>query len=170
MPKIIYAVSKGSYSDYSIQALYSTREKAQKFIDESVVKDAQWRNYGTPQDYVFEHLYISSDSYRIEKYILDPPDEIEPPGLGELTHGFSATIELESGDVTDVHDFSVRDFDYRQNPFWTDKRIDKEQKRFVTCLSKVSKDHAIKLAVEARQYWLRMLTQVEQIMPKEKHP
>lgn len=57
MAKTIYAVSSGSYSDYRINALFSTRENAQAFID---AIQGQGREY--PEDF-----------NSIEEYELDPP-------------------------------------------------------------------------------------------------
>ncbi len=49
----IYAVSSGEYSDYSVLALFSTRELAQDYVDTILAG----KNYDTP---------------RIEEYELDP--------------------------------------------------------------------------------------------------
>jgi hypothetical protein len=55
--KMIYAVSEGSYSDYRVSAIFSTKEKAQEFIDTMKKQsDSEYDDYND-----------------IEEYQLDPP-------------------------------------------------------------------------------------------------
>ena len=55
---IVYIVTSGEYSDYSIHAVFSTREKAEEYI---------------------AHNGDFSDSYKIEEYVMDgeQPDRSE---------------------------------------------------------------------------------------------
>ena len=55
---IVYIVTSGEYSDYSIHAVFSTREKAEEYI---------------------EHEEYFSDSYKIEEYVMDG----EQPDMSE---------------------------------------------------------------------------------------
>lgn len=78
--KMIYAVSEGSYSDYRVSAIFSTREKAQEFID-TMKKQSGSDEY---------------DSYNeIEEYQLDPPV------AALLGRGYSvySVLMLRNGDV-----------------------------------------------------------------------
>ena len=57
MPNV-YLVSSGSYSDYSIEAVFSTKEKAQEYIDECMKVEGR-------------SAYI--DNAEIEEYTIDEP-------------------------------------------------------------------------------------------------
>lgn len=51
----VYAVTSGEYSDYRVHAIFSTDNKARKFI-ESVIKDDRLESY---------------NDFKVEEYILD---------------------------------------------------------------------------------------------------
>lgn len=80
--KMIYAVSEGSNSDYRISAIFSTKEKAQKFID--TMKKRPNSEYDDYND--------------IEEYQLDPPV------ADLLGRGYSvySVLMLKNGDVERV--------------------------------------------------------------------
>ena len=80
--KMIYAVSEGSYSDYRVSAIFSTKEKAQEFID--TMKKQSDSDYDEYND--------------IEEYQLDPPV------ADLLGRGYSVyhVLMLRNGDVERV--------------------------------------------------------------------
>lgn len=75
MNQTIYAVSSGSYSDYGINAMFSTRELAQAFIDAR-----EWSHYDQPE---------------IEEWELDP----NPNTAREGYDWYRVTMALQSGDA-----------------------------------------------------------------------
>lgn len=53
----LFAVSKGSYSDYRVVGIFTTRKKAQKFIDAFDEKDKDgfsWSEYNDIEEYVLD--------------------------------------------------------------------------------------------------------------------
>lgn len=130
----VFVVTTGAYSDYGISSIFSTREKAQSWIDKH-----------------------HSGEYRIEEYELD-----ECASHVVLTR-HEVDIDLESGDIICT----------RSHP-WVGPNVRSEKSTIVDfrgtgrssswpsfgrllgkVTSYVSADHALKLAAECRQEWLR---------------
>ena len=118
----IYLVTSGEYSDYSIDGVFSTKNKAERYI-----KTAQ-----------ASRLY--HDDYRIEKWVLDR-------ALREKSYKeWHCSIMLETGEMSDVkfnEEFGIP----ASSTSYTDIRA--------FSYSCKSKSHCLKLAVEARQKWMR---------------
>ena len=90
--KTVYAVSSGSYSDYRVNALFSSKEKAKEFI-EVMQKDNPYSDYNG-----------------IEEYQLDPPT------VDLIKRGYSVwnVLMLRDGEVertrkTDNDKYDVED-------------------------------------------------------------
>jgi len=126
-----YVVTSGEYSDYGICAIFSTREKAERYAKE--------RGTDNP----------------IEEYLIDEDDELISRAI------FEVVMELTSGNVIDKGQSNrlanpnernletrlvdLRDFNYGA----TGGKITVQSASFV------SPDHAVKLAAEFRQNYLR---------------
>jgi len=133
----VYVVIAGTYSDYGYYGVFSSREKAQKYIDDTVAPDQR-------------------GEYSIDEHDLDPQYE-----QVEWVKCYCARIYLDDGKIEPLDD---EDF------YWA-KRTDMRrgsvtchgETRFngfssrgvVSASSFVSPEHAAKLAVEARQRYLR---------------
>lgn len=132
---IIYIVTSGSYSDYSIGGVFSTREKADHYLGEA-----------------------NLDEPRIEEWTLDDDaNKIKRPL-------YLATIDLNSGEILETGlessladpnqrtlDSSILDFSDRRGgvaALYAGRMIGK-------VASFESADHSLKLAAELRQKYLR---------------
>lgn len=115
----VYAISSGSYSDYGINGMFTTREKAQEYIDKSVCKE----------------------ELRIEEYILDElvKDNLMPFCV-EFNNGVIESIE------TPIYDFSIKNtFENRVRIF----PYEKDYEYYCDLYFRAKdKDHAIKIARE----------------------
>ncbi len=125
----VYIVTSGAYSDYQINAVFSTREKAESFV-----------NGGT-------------DLYSIEEFPLDDYGE-------ESVHKvWSARINAEGIVYTDetheIKDSTCRGKTYPMTSYTPEYCVGKPHISVGVAESCVSAEHALKLAVEARQAWLR---------------
>ena len=75
-----YVVTSGSYSDYRIEAVFSTREKAEEYLQ---YNDDEYRVEEYELDKVFEKeeslwrilIGLSEDNVRVSKYEYDDEDE-----------------------------------------------------------------------------------------------
>jgi len=110
-PKIVYLVSSGEYSDYSINGAFSSREKAQAFIEHEQKRQASARY---------------RDSYDIEEYVLDAYlDQLER-GLACYYVSFpdimSGNARVSPTSPTDDDDEGDASQPYRDKPesFWVD--------------------------------------------------
>lgn len=124
----VYLVSRGTYSDYEILGVFSTNARAQEYIDNRARAD---RGGGCG----------------IKTYVLDE-------GLKErLYMVWSTSIELSTGALISRGTTALTP---RQR--WglpkSETYLDGEA-RVVTARSHKSAAHALKLAVEVRQAWLR---------------
>ncbi len=131
----VYAVSSGSYSDYSVRAIFSTREKAQAMID--------WIKSGPPGRI--------TDLNDVEEYELD---EAEPPA-NYREHWF-IKMDLASGAIETVRQEARTEWSWppseepaRAN-YWPKYGLE------VHCHAD-NEAHAIKIATEKRQEWLAKL-------------
>lgn len=141
----VYVVTSGSYSDYGIRGMFSSREDAQVYIDESV----------KARDY--------PDDYNIEEWVLD-----QEQGK-QSTTVYVTWIRADTGEITNREE---------------QKRLVRPGERSLPCgaletfkqrmaegsqwkphnlavQSTVSQEHADKLAVEARQEYLRLRAEYE---------
>ena len=108
----VFIVTSGEYSDYSIDRVFSTEEKAKKWID--VITSMYGGNYNieqyvldapTPErkEYLFFEAYIEDDvvvKSNFEFYFTDEPNEIkffrQSDGSGDKI--CIGTIRLKSGE------------------------------------------------------------------------
>lgn len=130
----IFAVSSGTYSDYGINAMFSTRELAEKYIadhtDKETGKTDAW------------------DSYIVEEWELDASYDVPVWGTQYLVD-----LDLKTGAVC-KHPATME-------PCRVVLRNPKERGKWFTWpeytrgTSYISKEHAHKLAVEGRQAYLR---------------
>jgi hypothetical protein len=142
----IYVVTSGSYSDYGINAMFSTRELAQEYIDKAIAaKDADGEEYNV------SGVYWAGDA-QIEEWSLDEQRDA------------AVTTKWRVGMLLD--DGSVPEGPYEQKEF---ESVSKESvveqydanvpcysnRPIVRVISYKSAEHALKLAAEQRQKWLR---------------
>jgi hypothetical protein len=127
--KKIFIVTSGEYSDYHIEGVFSTKKLAEEFV-----------------------ATLSRDA-RVEEYALD-----EKVGWAYATV-HQVYIDLETGDIASTtHQYPMLcapRFAKFEVPTY---RVNWGDNTFRTCgigKSVVSRDHAIKIAVEGRQKWLR---------------
>lgn len=132
MMSIVYIVTSGSYSDYGIVAVFSTKEKAEAFIEQR------------RQTECYDH-----DDNEIEEWTLDEES-------GKVARAlFSCFLQAESGDVvheqgrTELAPPTARGMGTTiMDCFYKDRGV---FKNVIKAESYVSAEHAKKLAVEARQ-------------------
>lgn len=130
--KIIYAVTDGEYSDYRVEGVFSSKKKAERFIEQYRKKEGQ---YCEPQIVEWELNGRGSDVAKTE---------------------YRALINLNNGSIESEWEYPAlvpknkraEPSQFYSNPRHTDRKS-------ITVVSYVSKDHARKLAVEAYQKHLR---------------
>ena len=132
----IYVVTAGEYSAYGICAMFSRREDAEHYIE---------INEGKNKD------VYSRYTYNIEEWDLD-----EHRGC-EVVSVYTAQIIMGSGEIVRRAESKILSTELmarqtRVDVF--DKSTDSRHHN-ATVHSGVSQEHADKLAVEARQKWLR---------------
>ena len=132
----IYLVASGHYSDFSIEAVFSTKEKAEEFIN--------WFNS--------EQLGYWSDSLRILTYTLDP-ETVREAREGYMR--YQVTM-LKNGDVEEVRydgtdnvwtHSNYRVWFRKNTPAYFDEYI---ENALVVETNALSPEHAIKIANEYR--------------------
>jgi hypothetical protein len=128
----VYLVSSGSYDDYSVQGVFSTSEKAEEAM--KLRPDMDWN--------CVQEMEVDSTSEFIEDNHVFKTE-------------YRASVRMISGDVA------------TGKPRQVYKNINDDQpcvlvidrsgghSDFVSVTSYESTEHAVKLAVEARQKWLR---------------
>jgi hypothetical protein len=124
----IYVVTEGSYSDYGIKAMFSTKAGAEAYIEQ--IKAQREVDYADTN---------------IEQWQLD-----QEVGWVAKT-AYRCAIDVKTGEVTNEWEF--REI-VAKNKRTGDAEV-RPNGQFLTVLSYVSADHARKLAVEARQKHLR---------------
>jgi len=154
MTEQVFIVTAGHYSDYSIRRCFST----QKLADEYLKMCEQDRGIG--------------DRVRIEVFLLDGGP------VEELFEEWSCWIDYNTGEIehTDHRKFVAKKQEQEQEGrgrWWDFTKRTNVGNKFneypgAQADSYVSKDHATKLAVEARQAWLRDNTPKEKTMPRMK--
>ncbi len=118
----IYVVTSGSYSDYSIDAIFSTKGKAKAFI--------RFRE---------EHCTSFGDAYRVEKHLVDTP----------TTRWVSWIIDMKKNGDTDGFDDSPYASSINQRPTQFINYFSKDNARFSVRTD--SLERALKVANEMRQ-------------------
>jgi hypothetical protein len=130
----VYIVTSGSYSDYSIDAVFSTRKLAQEWIDKKAAEEYSGHYNIEPWDVDAQKDAKLVPRYRAESRRRQMVSslcsrsgcraEVLPPFRGRVIQGATAV------------------------PFYRGRKV-------IRVESTVSADHADKIAVEARQAWLR---------------
>jgi hypothetical protein len=127
----IYVVTRGEYSDYRIEGIFSTAEKAER------------RRRVVASTYAVDHV-------RVEQHELDIP----PTRLPSKTV-YRSTIDLDTGRMNEGYPWTptggYTGMVERSSEAWAESK----GIGAVCCESTRSQAHANKLAVEARQKWLR---------------
>ena len=133
----IYVVTAGEYSDYGICAMFSRREDAERYIE---------LHGGKCRSDVNRYA-----DYSIEEYGLD-----EHRGA-EWVSVYSTEISMGTGDIRRRDESQVLSTDLFARKSRVDVFDHSSDCRYHTAraYSGVSQDHADKLAVEARQKYLR---------------
>lgn len=147
----VYLVTAGSYSDYGIHGVFSTREKAKEFIknaqsikDNSNIDDEEpyisyvyWANKASIEEWPLDTL-LNNKVQRVYScgMLLDDGSVVEPSNP-EYSH-----YVWENPFRGEIEQFNVKVPVYNNRPI-------------VRTRSTVSVDHAVKLAAEKRQEWLR---------------
>lgn len=125
----VYLVTSGCYSDYRVDAAFSSRKIAQNYIDKRLEKDHSYRDSG------------------IEEY------EIDALAKSEHFDVWYVRMWLDDGSVIWKNQQSVFEPKYRSR---LDNRGGTYSDRpIIDATSSVSEEHAIKIAAEERQRYLR---------------
>ena len=131
----IYVVTRGCYSDYRIDACFSTKELANKYIEKC------------------KECYQYNDFNDVEEYIVDDPVHTQCV----IRPYWEVTIDLTNGNIAN---YDVNNKEYTSEEFFpltaTQQLI---QFNYVNKLHSVKSyicvEHAQKLAAEQRQEFLR---------------
>jgi hypothetical protein len=147
--KTIYVITSGCYSDYGINAMFSTRKLAEKYIADA--KDAKNSSNYNDDTYV-SSVYFSDDA-NIEEWLLDEESK------AKVFSYWNVVMMLDDGSVVENH--TGREFGHPQSKIEQcgDKIPCYQMRPIVRVRSVKSANHAMKLAVEARQKWLREKTE-----------
>ncbi len=121
----IYVVTSGSYSDYGIRAIFSTKEKAEHYVSLSKETDPD-------------------EPHGIEEWTLDAMDNVI------VSNVYSCYINLNTGDISRLVELSYKSL--IQQGTKSDVLIGCNE---INVTSYISKEHCEKIAIEARQKWLR---------------
>lgn len=124
----VYVVSSGEYSDYQIRGIFSTFEKACEFV-ETGKRDS---THDGGNAWKYEHV-------EIEEHGLDEPIE-------NVHAVYSAHISLKDGAL--VREHARNEWGTPESNSW----VYGDEAGGKSCKSSA---HALKLAAEARQKWLR---------------
>lgn len=144
----VYVVTTGSYSDYGVRAIFSTRKKAEEYMERCKAAN----NSDTEND---GYCYVDTDFNSIEEWTLDE-------GLQERAYDrWHVGIMLDDGSLeygkSPTHS---KQWGVPQNEARVDEHIPIHKGRgAVRVYSCKSAEHALKLAAEKRQEWLRRTAQ-----------
>ena len=143
----IYIVTSGCYSDYSIVAVFSSREKAQAYIDAASAAAKK----STDDSYVY--VRGGNDFNDIEEWILDG-------GTSAKIHTlYHCSIFLDDGSCIEKEKIETREFGTPKSESYVASQVPIYGGRgVVRAKSHKSAAHALKIAAEARQEWLRTNT------------
>lgn len=140
----VFVVTSGCYSDYGINAIFSTRKAAQEYIDKARALHAE-----DDGEYCIGNVYWAADA-NIEEWPLDSESHAKKFDF------WTAGMLLDDGAVVEPARKGT-EFGHPKSkveqcgvfvPRYNDRPI-------VRVRSVKSADHAMKMAVEARQGWLR---------------
>lgn len=140
---IVFLVTSGSYSDYRIDAIFSTRKLADQFIKTKT---------NSPEDEDGDRSYYS-DFNNIQEWTIDDLAN------ARWRKTWSAGILLDTGEIKELSRSNGEEFTtnkQRGHIYQEAVAVPAYGHRLVTrTVSYVSAGHAEKLAIEARQNWLR---------------
>lgn len=149
----VYLVTSGCYSDYGVVGAFSTKELAETFLN-----GAEDKGYG----YRIEDYDLDNQTECIRRYwecciLLDSSTRTDCFIYGEPGPFLAGAIYNERSDVRVAPvDVRVQEPQPAVSTLYCHFGKDSsEQLRCIWRCSYVSKEHAQKLAVEARQKWLR---------------
>ena len=149
----IYIVTAGEYSDYHIVGVFSTKRRANEFIgDAPRAANGVYENNYIIQECAVDTLpnLMWRMCYRVN---IDCAGNIIPLNTSETIEEVSPLdIEDLKGTVSIIRDYSGL-YDYSR-PYNRSRPKEYPVKGFYG-VSYESKEHALKLAVECRQKWLR---------------
>jgi hypothetical protein len=143
----IFVVTSGEYSAYGIQAMFSTKELAEKYIDGQIDHHPK--------------AWEKADDYNIEEWDLD--QEHQPK---QYTTEYRTKIWLKDGALADESNSRYCVRENLRGYYFTYGEADAVKKTYPwgdymeapgqsMGVSYKSAKHALKLAVEGRQAWLR---------------
>lgn len=131
----VFAVSSGSYSDYSVLAIFSTKANAEKYM-------ANMRAHS-------DSCYRASGLNDIEEYELDA-------ALAETEYDrYSVGIMLDDGSIKESYGPQKSWGIPKATSYIAEKVPCYENRGIARATSPKSLEHAKKVAIEARQKWLR---------------
>lgn len=131
--RIVYAVSSGSYSDYRVNGIFSTREKAEKFLGTCRASEACWnKDFNDIIEYTLDADLAQQDYVRYSVGIMCDTGEVKEGPRSKDYFGIPESKAYISYKV----------------PLYQGRDIARSE-------SHKSAAHAMKVAVEARQKWLR---------------
>lgn len=133
----VYLVIDGSYSDYHVEGVFSSRAKAQEFIDKALAASRK---------HVDNYLYTGiSDDPTIDERTLDQLLE------KEVYTRHNIGIMVDTGEVKE-RSVSGPHFDVPHSKVYVSEKVPAYKHRdIVRAESHKSAKHALKLAVEKRQ-------------------
>ena len=129
----VFVVTTGCYSDYSIKGIFSSKEKAEQYMVACRGSAACW----------------DKDFNDIEEHILDQ-------GLAEREHTrWRCGIMLDDGSLGEAV-VAQQNWGLPENSHYVAERVPVYKGRGIVRVESVkSAEHALKLAAEKRQEWLR---------------
>lgn len=130
---IVYVVTSGEYSDYSINAIFSTIEKAENYI----AKGIEAGEFPNP-------IETNYDIAKIEEYKLDSEDDI---AVLDVWH---SSLRIDNGEI-----FSIPTKDKVLSKTFRGRT--RQINSIILAESTVSEEHCLKIATEERQKILRQL-------------
>jgi hypothetical protein len=133
----VYIITSGSYSDYGIHGVSLSKKKARAAIDKAKAADEYWACDADIEEWeADEVLQRENQTYWACGMLLDDGSVVEP-----RAEGYQSTI-FDKPFRSRIEQYGVK------VPFYNNRPI-------VRTRSTVSAKHALKVAVEARQKWLR---------------
>lgn len=136
--KTVYIITSGTYSDYTIYGVSASHKKAQESINLAKSADAYWASDATIEKWEVDSLLKSK--------------VLSIWGCGILVDDGSIVEKTDDGDNNKrlvEEPFRGRIVQYGVKiPYYNGRKI-------IRVESSVSQKHAIKIAIEARQKWIR---------------
>lgn len=135
----VFVVTDGQYSDYHIVAIFATKEEAEAFTNGAVGSKSR-SGYESDVDIV--------------EWLLGPPKD----DSDEYRPTWQVWVDLETGDLSKEQFTLAGNCEHQRHPErWSDSglHIIPGHYRLAWGASTVSEEHALKVAAEARQAYLR---------------